>query len=119
MSLTKEQVNSLIINTRAYYDYQNERIRLAGQLGIKKSGELKKNIPVRDEELLLALGTRYDGICELEKSLEKTVGELIKKHPLWKNFLENVKGVGPMMAAVIITQFDIFVCFIFYLSIPG
>ncbi len=99
--------NSLRILVRAYYDYQRERISLDGQLGMKKSGELKKNTPDRDEALLVELGKRRSEVIALEDVLEKEIAKEVHKHPLWKAFLEDVKGCGPGMAAVIITEFDI------------
>ena len=55
MKFTEEQLNSLSINVRAYYDYQNERLAMDGRLGQKKDGNLKKNAPPRDKSLLFAL----------------------------------------------------------------
>ena len=104
---TPEQMESLRIMTRCYYDYQGERTALDGQLGQTKAGEAKKGRPPRDAALLMVLLERRDGILALEGSMEKEVGKLIRKHPLWINFLRDVKGVGEMMAAVMITQFDI------------
>ena len=43
---------------------------------------------------------------EEEKLLLVIVKE-VKKHPLWKHFLKDVKGCGEGIAAVIITEFDI------------
>jgi hypothetical protein len=102
---TKKQ--SLHILTRAYYDYQNERIALDGQIGRKKNGEIKKGIPERDEELLLALMDRRSQIEAMEEVLFKDIAREVHLTPLWKEFLVNVKGCGETMAAVILTQFDI------------
>ena len=99
--------NSLRILVRAYYDYQRERISLDGQMGIKKNGEVKKNTPERDEAFLIELYKRREDVTALEKILEKEIAKEVHKHPLWKVFLEDVKGCGPGMAAVIITEFDI------------
>lgn len=100
--------NSIKILTRTYYDYQNERMRLDGRLGQKKNGEIKDNIPERDASMLLALQERREYCYAMEKQLEKDIAKEIHQHPLWKQFLFHVKGCGPMMAAVIITEFDIY-----------
>ena len=105
MEETKKQ--SLQILTRAYYDYQNERIALDGQIGRKKDGSFKKNTPDRDEELLLFLMARRKDIMKMEEALAKDIAKAIHLLPLWKDFLFHVKGCGEGMAAVIITQFDI------------
>ncbi len=104
---TQEELNSIKIFTRCYYDTQRDRVSLDGQLGIKKDGEAKKNTPERDEGLLLYLFTRRDELIAQEKEMEKEVASMIQRHPLWVDFLSNVKGCGPMLAAVIITQIDI------------
>ena len=104
---TAEQMESIRINTRCFYDYQEERKALDNQLGMTKDGEAKKGRPDRDAALLMLLLQRRDGILKLEEGMEKEIGKLIHRHPLWINFLRDVKGVGEMMAAVIVTQFDI------------
>jgi len=106
-NLTEEKLTSIRINTRAYYDYQRERIAMDGRLGQKKDGTLKKKTPDRDPALLLYLQHRRDEVFEVEKGLEKDITKMISEHPLWVYFLSNVKGCGPIMAAVIISEFDI------------
>lgn len=98
---------SLQILTRAYYDYQRERISLDGQIGRKKDGSLKKNTPDRDESFLLFLMDRRKQLEEMENQLLKDIAREVHLHPLWKEFLVHVKGCGEGMAAVILTQFDI------------
>lgn len=106
--LTQEELNSIAVYTRCYYDTQEDRKALDNQLGIKKDGTPKKKAPPRDEALLVYLYKRREDLIALESGMVKEVGKLIHKHPLWINFLVNVKGCGEMMAAVIITQFDIY-----------
>jgi hypothetical protein len=106
-TFTPEQMESIRIFTRCYYDYQEERTALDGQLGLTKAGEAKKGRPDRDSAMLMILMERRDGILALEEKMEKDVAKLIHRHPLWINFLRDVMGVGEMMAAVIVTQFDI------------
>ena len=98
---------SLKILVRAYYDFQKDRLSLDGQLGVKKDGSKKKNTPERDELMLLYLYTRHNEILKAENDLEKIIASRVHAHPLWKNFLDDVLGCGPTMAAVIITEFDI------------
>lgn len=98
---------SLHILTRAFYDYQSERMALDGQIGRKKNGEVKKGVPERDEELLLHLMARRAEVEAIEIQLGKDITREVHLTPLWKMFLEKVKGCGETMAAVILTQFDI------------
>lgn len=107
MKFTQEQLNALSILVRTYYDYQAERIAMDGRLGQKKDGNLKKNIPPRDNTLLLYLQNRRDEISKFESGMEKEIAQNITQHPLWQIFLKEVKGCGPTLAGVIISQFDI------------
>jgi hypothetical protein len=99
--------NSLKIITRVYYDYQRELCRLEGQMGIKRNNELKKNTPDRDDSFLISLADRVQTLKNLMKSIEKDIRKTIHDHPLWLGFLEDVKGCGEMMAAIILTEYDI------------
>lgn len=112
--------NSIKTLTRAYYDYQRERTALDGRLGIKKDGETKKGAPEIDPGTLVLLFERREFIFAMEETIlhgsknadgkwerEGSLYSEIHKHPLWKNFLCDVKGCGEALAAVIISEFDI------------
>jgi hypothetical protein len=105
--MTPEEKNSFKILVRAYYDCLQERIDLDGMVGIKKDKTIKKNIPERSEELLEGLLSYRDGRVELGEKLFKQIAEIIHKEPLWTDFLDNVKGCGESMSAVILSEFDI------------
>lgn len=105
--MNEEKKQSLQILIRAYYDYQDERLRLDGQIGRKKNGELKKGVPDRDEALLIGLMKRREEVEAMEDVLFKDIAKEVHQFSLWKEFLINVKGCGETMAAVIMTQFDI------------
>ena len=89
-------------------DYQKLRIASDNRLGKKADGSDQKNI---NED--------YDGIDSLdlvdikedtkalEKKLEKKILKELKKVPVYREYLINVKGVGPMLAAVLISEIDI------------
>ncbi len=104
---TNQELNSLRILVRTYYDYQRERIRLEGMLGIKKNEEIKKGIPERDEAVLAKLYDRKREIESFMEGIEKDIHQELKNKPLWKLYLKGIKGCGEMMAAVIMTQFNI------------
>lgn len=99
--------NSIRILAKVYYDYQRERISLCNRLGMKKNGNAKKKTPERDEEFLKILFVRLETIEELENNVFKEIAKEVHKHPLWKEFLVEVKGCGETMAAIIISEFDI------------
>jgi len=112
--------NSIKTLTRVFYDYQKERLALDGRLGIKKDGEVKNGVPEKDMTMLLTLLQRKDGtfdadgnciipgLAQLEEQTAKDLAKEVHKHPLWKHFLSQVKGCGETMAAVIISEFDIY-----------
>lgn len=105
--MTQEGLNALKILVRAHFDYQKERMNMDGRLGIKKDESKKKLTPERDEVLLVGLFARRQIIVAMEEETKTDIAVEIHKHPLWKHFLQDVKGCGEMLAAVVITEFDI------------
>ncbi len=100
--------NSIKTMTRIFYDYQRERISLDGRLGLTKDGGTKKGAPERDMDWLIQVKKRRDDILAMEEMTAKELAKEIHLHPLWKVFLADVKGVGESIAAVIISEFDIY-----------
>lgn len=49
----------------------------------------------------------YNLLEESEDMLMKPLKRSVESHPLWTNFLEHVRGCGPLMAGVILSEFDI------------
>ena len=129
--MNEKIINSIKILTNVYYDLQSERIDLDGKLSIKKNGDEKKHSREVDEGLLSALAEHRANTLALEeailhgeksrKSIDPKTGKtitikgnkeyclatIVHEHPLWKNFLCGIKGLGEMMAAVIMSEFDI------------
>lgn len=99
--------NSIKTLTRVYYDYQRERTALDGRLGQTKNGDVKKLAPEKDMTMLVVLQSRREEVFEFEEKTAKELAKEVHKHPLWTEFLCNVKGCGESMAAVIISEFDI------------
>ena len=54
-----------------------------------------------------ALVQQYDKLITNEEEALKQLKYAVRDFDVYRNFLEGVKGVGPMMAAVIISGFDI------------
>jgi len=61
---------------------------------------------VIDDYTELCLVSQYTALEQQEKEHFAKLGAIVKKHPLWSEFLEGVNGVGPAMAAVIISELD-------------
>ena len=105
--MNSEQLTSLKILVRAYYDYQHERTAMDGRLGLKKAGDKKKGTPDRDDAFLAELFNRREEVFALESVLEKDIAKKVHELPLWSQYLVDVKGCGEMMTAVMVTEFDI------------
>ena len=54
------------------------------------------------------LARLYTMLKEEESRLEKLLEAMVSQHPLWDAFLKDVRGCGPLMAAVILSEFDIY-----------
>lgn len=56
----------------------------------------------------LCLVAQYHDLEKHEKQHFRRLGHILKEFPIWNSFLEGVKGVGPAMGGVIISEIDIF-----------
>jgi len=55
-----------------------------------------------------ALMDFYLNMIEREAALFHDLKRIVEAQPLWKNFLQDVKGCGPAMAGVILAEIDIY-----------
>ena len=55
----------------------------------------------------LTLSAQYFQLLRDEQEQFKRLGDLVSEFPIWTHFLEGVRGVGPAMAGVIISEIDI------------
>ena len=96
--------------TKNFYDYQDMRIRYAGRLRVKADGTSMEgditNMEVTDEAMQ-SFKEDYEKVKEMEDQFKKRIEKLVKKTPEWKGFLKDVKGCGPLMSAVLISEIDI------------
>jgi hypothetical protein len=49
----------------------------------------------------------YEQQLAHEEKMAKVIAKIVQQHPLWDAFLDGVKGCGPLMSAVILSEFDI------------
>jgi len=120
--IDKATAYSLRQLVQAYYDIQERRESIDSKLGIKKDGTFKKKAPLANRELLKELEkqrngfeiedrkgniTRIEGIVETEDRLYNAIKKEIAKHPMWNHFFLDIKGCGPAISAIILTEFDI------------
>lgn len=55
----------------------------------------------------LCLVAQYVEIDSREQEQSKRIASIIKEYPIWKQFLEGVKGCGPLMTGVLLSEIDI------------
>ena len=102
-------VNDLRDTTNRLRRVQEDRIREANRVGIKKDGNLQKNLEVREREL----SPEQKELCATDLRLKKEMEEawierceiLQKRHPAYP-FLKNVKSCGPILSAILMAQLD-------------
>ena len=106
--------NREVIRTivRTLYDFQDLRIRLAGRLR-KKANDEDMDMPPDSDEINIAddalpiVKQTWEEMKKWETKLKKVLEDELKEIPVYEEFLKNVKGVGPMMAGVILSEYDI------------
>lgn len=84
-----------------YYDWQEQRKRVAGRIRMAVAKEAY--LTAQDVKLY---DSQISDLEALEKAAEKRVAFVVKEHVMWP-WLNNVRGCGVMMAAAMISQFDI------------
>lgn len=55
----------------------------------------------------LALLEAYERQCQVEATHEKAILDALNHEPIWTEYLSNIRGVGPLMGGVILSEIDI------------
>ena len=71
---------------------------------IAKITELESGVIT--DQFEFALAAYYMTLLEREHDLEGSIKEMVEQFPLWEQFLSKVKGCGPLMSAVILSELD-------------
>ena len=71
---------------------------------IAKITELESGVIT--DQFEFALAAYYVTLLEREHDLEGSIKEMVEQFPLWEQFLSKVKGCGPLMSAVILSELD-------------
>ncbi len=108
--MSKESIRTTV---RTLYDFQDLRIRIAGRLRKKAdSGDMEMPEDTEDIDLsndaLPIVKKTWEEMKKWEKELQKALISELKGVPIYEEFLKGVKGIGPMMAGVIISEYDIY-----------
>ena len=102
----RERIRVLV---RTLYDFQDMRIRMANRLKLKKDDSSQKRTDmVLDEESIPILREVKDDAKKMEQKLAKAIEAELKELDIWKHFLKDIKGIGPLMAGVIVSEYDIY-----------
>jgi len=108
--MNDKERNGLRTLIRSYYSIQNLRMSSANQLELKKDGTSQnKSIKSKSRsfdanETLMEV---YKNTKDSESKLAKAIQRCVEQTEEWNLFLKNIKGCGPILAAVLITEIDI------------
>jgi hypothetical protein len=91
---------------RYLYDLQKLRI----QTGNRNSKHAEHAEAALSDDDKAFLTRTSKGLNALEREALKEVERLLQSHPLYKDWLEKQRGIGPTMAGLIISEFDITKC---------
>lgn len=93
---------------RARDDIQALRIRMDNRIGRKadhKQQDVEKRIfRPGDSEIFAAMA---DHFREQELSIEKNLKKFLKRFPIYTEWLQGIRGVGPILAGWIVAEYDI------------
>lgn len=82
-----------------YYDIQGTRIQAENRVRAYLQGTSDQTLPLLKSDS----AKRLRGI---EKDIVKDVKDFLKHHELWCNWLEGVKGIGPVLAGGLLAWFE-------------
>lgn len=102
-----KQILKIAAKNRA--SYQKMRIALGNRLGIKANGE-EQDVSPREftPEDAMFLQYMYEDSKKKEDDLEKFLKKVLKRFPVYTQWLKEVKGVGTIGAAWLISEIDIY-----------
>lgn len=105
---TEQDRIALRILVRVREDFQAQRKRMDNRLGVKADGT-DQNVDTRSFRIddADAFKEVSKASKEQEEAIEKRLKKMLKRFPIWNEYLQGVKGVGPIAGAVIISTFDI------------
>ena len=106
-NIDKRDVNTLNITNATITRILNSMISNPEKFSQLNSIKSKVNsLKFITNEIDYNLARTYSDLVALEARQEKTLKPLVEAHPLWDCFFKNIRGVGPVMAAVCIAYLD-------------
>ena len=109
---TKDEARMILRGlVRTKYDYQHLRVATANRLKKKKDHSDQDTPEGMDTQLDVStvpdVVDTWNDAEDLEKSLDRRIASYLKYFPVYNRFLKNVRGCGPAISAVILSEFDI------------
>jgi hypothetical protein len=88
------------------------RVRKAYKLIADAAAELPRVGKFEGNETIadyaeLTLAHHYESLIREEEESAKLINQIVHQHPLWKEYMVDVKGLGELMALVILSSIDI------------
>lgn len=105
---TFEDILAVRLLVRAREDFQSMRTKMDNRIGRTAKGE-QQNVEARAFRVddLQMFSTIADECKRQEAELEKNLKKVLKRFPIYTEYLLGVKGVGPVSAGWIIAEFNI------------
>ena len=85
-----------------FYDFQGQRIQTQLRIGASE----KQNTLTEEELSIYGITTIMENSFNFEKDIEKLITKQIKNHALYTQYLSKIMGIGPMIAAGLISYID-------------
>jgi len=101
----EDEAKQYLVIVRQEYERITDRYVLAQANKYLKVDFTEYSI-ITDAAMLLFIDD-YEKQLANETNMGKVIAKIVQEHPMWEAFLEGVKGCGPLMSAVILTEFDI------------
>jgi len=83
-------------DVKLYRQIQKLRLGIGERIRSVEQGRSERNV-ARDREW-------FDGLYAIEKNVRKSVETLAQTHPLWTDWLQYVRGIGPLNMAQLIGE---------------
>lgn len=87
-------------------DYKRVTDGIATKKGIPTPAKFKGNGIISEYSELLMVKSYIDFLA-VGSNMEKDIGHILGSFPIWTEFLADVRGIGPKMGGVIVSEFDI------------
>ena len=104
---TRNELRSLL---RDREWFQKARVNTSNRMEIKKSGEKMKNFgnAMISEESIPAMIEINERCRHVENDIEAKITKIVKKDRMWNGFFKDIPGIGPIGAAYLLAEIDIY-----------